>query len=89
MELPWNICPYCGTPAPGMRKEGATLDDVARNLPEEKLKTPPEEAKQPSSPAEAQASPEKSVLAPPVEGEKPQPAISDQSFQQQEEQAKN
>ncbi len=21
MELPWNICPFCGTPAPGMKKE--------------------------------------------------------------------
>jgi hypothetical protein len=38
MELPWNICPFCGTPAPGMRKEGATMDDVLRSLPEEKLK---------------------------------------------------
>jgi RNA polymerase subunit RPABC4/transcription elongation factor Spt4 len=32
MELPWNICPYCGTPSPGMRKEGGTMDDVARGL---------------------------------------------------------
>ena len=22
MELPWNLCPYRGTPAPGMRREG-------------------------------------------------------------------
>ncbi len=22
MELPWNICPYCGAPAPGMKREG-------------------------------------------------------------------
>jgi hypothetical protein len=21
MELPWNICPCCGTPAQGVRKE--------------------------------------------------------------------
>lgn len=35
MELPWNLCPFCGTPAPGMRKEGATMDDVVRNLPKE------------------------------------------------------
>ena len=21
-ELAWNLCPYCGTPAPGMRREG-------------------------------------------------------------------
>jgi hypothetical protein len=33
MELPWNICPYCGTPTPGMRREGATLEDVIQNLP--------------------------------------------------------
>ena len=32
MEIPWNICPYCGTPSPGMRKEGGTMDDVARGL---------------------------------------------------------
>ncbi len=32
MELPWNICPYCGVPAPGMRKEGGTMDDVVRGL---------------------------------------------------------
>jgi len=29
MELPWNLCPYCGTPAPGMRREGATLDEIS------------------------------------------------------------
>jgi RNA polymerase subunit RPABC4/transcription elongation factor Spt4 len=32
MELPWNICPYCGTPELGMRKEGMSMDDVLRNL---------------------------------------------------------
>jgi hypothetical protein len=32
MELPWNLCPYCGTPAPGMRREGQTLDDALRSL---------------------------------------------------------
>ena len=32
MELPWNICPYCGTPELGMRKEGLSMDDVLRNL---------------------------------------------------------
>jgi len=35
MELPWNICPYCGTPAPGMRREHLTLDEALRPLPEE------------------------------------------------------
>jgi hypothetical protein len=33
MELPWNLCPYCGTPAPGMRRENLTLDEAMRNLP--------------------------------------------------------
>lgn len=32
MELPWNICPYCGTPELGMRREGMGMDDVLRNL---------------------------------------------------------
>jgi hypothetical protein len=32
MELPWNICPYCGTPAPGMRREHLTLDEALRPL---------------------------------------------------------
>jgi RNA polymerase subunit RPABC4/transcription elongation factor Spt4 len=33
MELPWNLCPYCGTPAPGMRRENLTLDDALRPVP--------------------------------------------------------
>lgn len=32
MELPWNLCPYCGTPAPGMRRESQTLDEALRPL---------------------------------------------------------
>ena len=32
MELPWNLCPHCGTPAPGMRREGLTLDDALRPI---------------------------------------------------------
>jgi len=35
MELPWNLCPYCGTPAPGMRRENLTLDDALRPPPVE------------------------------------------------------
>jgi hypothetical protein len=35
MELHWNICPYCGIPAPGMRKEGITLDEAIRPSPSE------------------------------------------------------
>jgi hypothetical protein len=29
MELPWNLCPYCGAPAPGMRSETAVSMDAA------------------------------------------------------------
>ncbi len=32
MELPWDICPYCGTPVPGMRKEGTTMNEVVLGL---------------------------------------------------------
>jgi len=32
MELPWNLCPYCGAPAPGMRREGLTIDEALRPL---------------------------------------------------------
>ena len=35
MELPWNLCPYCGTPAPGMRREGLTLDEAIQPIPAE------------------------------------------------------
>lgn len=35
MDLPWNLCPFCGTPAPGMRREGATMEEVLRSLPVE------------------------------------------------------
>ena len=35
MELAWNLCPYCGTPAPGMRRENLNLDEALRNLPVE------------------------------------------------------
>jgi hypothetical protein len=33
MELPWNICPYCGTPAAGMRRDTSTsMDEALRGL---------------------------------------------------------
>jgi hypothetical protein len=32
MELPWNICPYCGTAVPGMRQEGISIDEALRGL---------------------------------------------------------
>ena len=28
MELSWNLCPYCATPVPGMRKDNITLEDA-------------------------------------------------------------
>jgi len=30
MELPWHICPYCGTPAPGIRRENLTMEEALR-----------------------------------------------------------
>ena len=96
MELPWNICPYCGTPAPGMRKEGTTMDEVVRNLLEEKLKpladeptlSLPDEAENLMLEEDAKAQPVKPIPVPSEEGEKPQPEISDEPFPKQEEQAK-
>lgn len=35
MELQWNICPHCATPAPGMKKEGLSLDEAIRPTPSE------------------------------------------------------
>ena len=32
MELPWNLCPYCSTPTPGMRREKLSLDDALQSL---------------------------------------------------------
>jgi hypothetical protein len=42
MELPWNICPYCGTPAPGMRIESTSMDAALRGL---KLDDEPKEVR--------------------------------------------
>jgi uncharacterized OB-fold protein len=33
MELPWNLCPYCGRATPGMRRENLTMDDALRTAP--------------------------------------------------------
>ncbi len=33
MELHWNMCPHCATPAPGMKKEGLSLDEALRPTP--------------------------------------------------------
>jgi hypothetical protein len=42
--LPWNLCPYCGTPAPGMRRENLTLNEALRPIvvdsDEEREETP-------------------------------------------------
>lgn len=43
MELAWNLCPYCGTPAPGMRRENLTIDEALRNVP---VDTPEQEPSQ-------------------------------------------
>lgn len=42
MELPWNLCPYCGTPAPGMRRENLTLDEALRQISNEPSEEQPE-----------------------------------------------
>ena len=43
MDLPWNLCPYCGAPAPGMRRENLTLDEALRPLVAESEVEPVEE----------------------------------------------
>ncbi len=35
MELAWNICPYCGSPAPGKRRENPTMADLTQPTPVE------------------------------------------------------
>jgi len=40
MELPWNLCPYCGTPAPGMRRENISLDEALRQITTDKESEP-------------------------------------------------
>ena len=32
MELPWNICPFCGAPAPGTRRESTSMDEALKGL---------------------------------------------------------
>lgn len=49
MDLAWNLCPFCGTPAPGMRRENVSMDDALRNLPVE-----PSEAEQSTTPQSRQ-----------------------------------
>lgn len=33
MELPWNICAFCGTPVPGAKRENLTMEDALQTLP--------------------------------------------------------
>lgn len=44
MELPWNLCPWCGTAVPGMRQENLSLDEAMRDLSlePELVEEPPE-----------------------------------------------
>ncbi len=42
MELPWNLCPFCGTAVPGMRREGLSVDEILRPIPVESEKEPPQ-----------------------------------------------
>ncbi len=43
MELPWDLCPHCVTPAPGMRRDNLTLDEALQTLPIEPTSTKPED----------------------------------------------
>ena len=43
IELAWNLCPYCGTPAPGMRRENLNVEDALRGLTEEENSAPTNE----------------------------------------------
>ena len=47
MDLPWNLCPYCATPVPGMRRENLTLDEALRPIPAEETEEEVEEELQP------------------------------------------
>jgi len=51
MDIPWNLCPFCGTPAPGMRRENITMDDALRPLPVEE-EPEPETDEAPAAPAQ-------------------------------------
>jgi hypothetical protein len=32
MELPWNLCPFCGTPTPGKRRENLSMSEALESL---------------------------------------------------------
>jgi hypothetical protein len=50
MALPWNLCPYCGEPAPGMRRENLTLDEALRPVPLDEPEDEEEPEAQPEIP---------------------------------------
>lgn len=32
MDLAWNLCPFCGTPAPGARRDNLTIDEALQPI---------------------------------------------------------
>ena len=32
MELPWDLCPFCGTPAPGKRRENLSINEALKSI---------------------------------------------------------
>jgi RNA polymerase subunit RPABC4/transcription elongation factor Spt4 len=42
MELSWNLCPYCGSPIPGLRVENPTMEEAMRTTPPGETKPAPE-----------------------------------------------
>jgi hypothetical protein len=32
MKLPWGLCPYCGTPEPGKRREDISVTEAVKSL---------------------------------------------------------
>lgn len=50
MDLPWNLCPYCGSPTPGMRRENMKLEEVLPpRLPIEEINEPIERRDEPAA----------------------------------------
>lgn len=57
MELPWNLCPYCGAAVPGMRREDLTMEEVLHPVTVEKEEELPEVASASLEPAVEDALP--------------------------------
>jgi len=32
MKLPWSLCPYCGTPEPGKRREDISVKEAVQSV---------------------------------------------------------